>query len=172
VGDSRRTQGRHPHPRAAGAFARELIASLSPEQAALAVSAERAPGDIVTRDAARAERLPDEGVPLANLNADQQRLVLNILHDALAVQSPAVARLQWDKLEAAGTDNIRFRWIGSTEAGEPHYFRIQGPTFLYEYNNVQNRATHVHTVWRDFNGDFGRDLLAEHMQAAHSLPAD
>lgn len=153
-------------------FARDLLASLTDAQAATGIQDEEAPGDILTRFTSRAERLPDEGLAFAELDEAQQRLVLNVLHDALAVQTPEVARAQWDKLEAAGKDGIRFLWIGGRAEGEPHYFRIQGPTFVYEYNNVQNGAKHVHTVWRDFDGDFGRDLLAEHMRAEHTAAAD
>lgn len=62
---------------------------------------------------------------------------------------------------------IVFAWMGGTEKGDPHYYRVQGPTFLLEYANTQNDANHVHAVWRDFDGDFGRDLLREHYQAHH-----
>ena len=64
-------------------------------------------------------------------------------------------------------ENIVFAWAGGLEKGEPHYYRVQGPTFLLEYANTQNNANHVHAVWRDFEGDFGRDLLKEHYQAYH-----
>ena len=73
-----------------------------------------------------------------------------------------VAEERLSKVRAAGLDNIKFAWMGSVNEGEPHYYRIQGPTFLIEYDNVQNEANHAHSVWRDFDGDFGRDLLAAH----------
>jgi hypothetical protein len=66
------------------------------------------------------------------------------------------------KLRHAGLDAIHFGWAGGVEPGEPHYYRVQGPTFLVEYDNTQHDANHIHTVWRDFDGDFGRDLLREH----------
>lgn len=153
-------------------FARELLASLTDDQAAAGIQDDKAPRDILTQFHSQAERLPDEGVAFADLDDAQQRLLMNVLHDALAVQTPEVARTQWDNVEAGGKDGIRFLWIGGRADGEPHYFRIQGPTFVYEYNNVQNGAKHVHTVWRDFDGDFGRDLLAEHMRAEHTTAAD
>ena len=59
-------------------------------------------------------------------------------------------------------DVIQFAWAGSTTKHEPHYYRVQGKTFLIEFDNTQNNANHIHTVWRDFNGDFGEDLLQEH----------
>ena len=72
------------------------------------------------------------------------------------------------KIKAAGFDKIRFAWAGETEKGKKHYYMIQGPSFLVEYDNTQNNGNHIHSVWRDFNGDFGRDLLREHLkQVAH-----
>jgi hypothetical protein len=66
------------------------------------------------------------------------------------------------KLKAAGIDKIAFGWSGETAPGQKHYYRVQGPTFLIEFDDVQNNGNHIHSVWRDFHGDFGRDLLAEH----------
>ncbi len=65
--------------------------------------------------------------------------------------------------------DIKFVWIGGTERGDPHYFRVQGASFLIEYDNTQNNANHIHLVWRDFAGDFGRDLIRMHYQAAASV---
>ena len=66
------------------------------------------------------------------------------------------------RLREAGFERIHFAWAGGMERGQPHYYRIQGPTFLVEYDNTQDGANHIHTVWRDFHGDFGEDLLARH----------
>jgi hypothetical protein len=72
------------------------------------------------------------------------------------------------KIKKAGLDKIRFAWAGEIEKGKKHYYMIQGPTFLVEYDNTQNNGNHIHSVWRDFTGDFGRDLLREHLkQVAH-----
>jgi hypothetical protein len=70
-------------------------------------------------------------------------------------------------LKHAGLDKIRFAWAGDTERGKKHYYRVQGPTFLIEFDNTQDDGNHIHSVWRDFNGDYGRDLLREHLQSAH-----
>jgi hypothetical protein len=69
------------------------------------------------------------------------------------------------RLRKAGLEQIAFAWAGETGRGRKHYYRIQGPTFLVEYDNTQNDANHIHSVWRDFNGDFGRDLLREHLRS-------
>ena len=65
-------------------------------------------------------------------------------------------------MREGGVENLRFGWAGATEPGKQHYYRVQGPHFLIEYDATQNGGNHVHTVWRDFTGDFGRDLLREH----------
>jgi hypothetical protein len=70
-----------------------------------------------------------------------------------------------EQLKKAGT-NVFFAWAGVEQRGGPHYYRIQTPAFLIEYDNTQNGANHIHSVWRDFNGDFGLDLLAAHYQAS------
>ncbi len=61
-------------------------------------------------------------------------------------------------------DKITFGWAGVMEVGGPHYYRVQGPTFLIEYDNTQNNNNHIHSVWRDFAGDFGRDIAARALQ--------
>jgi hypothetical protein len=68
------------------------------------------------------------------------------------------------RLRSAGLDKIGFVWAGESERGKKHYYRVQGPTFLIEFDNTQGNGNHVHSVWRDFQGDFGRDLLREHLQ--------
>ena len=72
------------------------------------------------------------------------------------------------KIMAAGWDKVHFAWAGGLEKGQGHYYRIQGPTFLVEYDNTQNNANHIHTAWRDFNGDFGRDVLGQHLAREHA----
>jgi hypothetical protein len=69
------------------------------------------------------------------------------------------------KIRQAGFEKVTFAWAGPFERGKQHYYRIQGPTFLVEYDNSQNNGNHVHSVWRDFAGDFGRDLLREHIKS-------
>ena len=64
--------------------------------------------------------------------------------------------------------NLTFAWMGSTDTGVGHYYRIQSPQFLFEYDNTQNNARHPHAVWRDFNGDFGADLLKAHYDKNHA----
>ena len=69
----------------------------------------------------------------------------------------------WRPSRRPASRRLTFAWAGAAERGQKHYYRIQGPTFLIEHDNAQDNGNHVHSVWRDFNGDFGRDLLREHL---------
>ena len=82
---------------------------------------------------------------------------------AYAGETPA-AKL--DRIRKAGVEKITFAWAGDATRGQRHYYRVQGPTFLIEFDNTQNNANHIHSVWRDFQGDFGRDLLREHLKTS------
>jgi hypothetical protein len=88
------------------------------------------------------------------------------LVDVYTSQMPGdVAADRMARIRKAGVDKIAFAWAGGTAHGQKHYYRLQGPTFLVEYDNTQNDANHIHSVWREFDGDFGRDLLREHVKS-------
>jgi hypothetical protein len=78
-----------------------------------------------------------------------------------------VAETRMNRVEKDGARHIHFAWAGSEERGGPHYYRLQGPGFLVEYDNTQNQANHIHTVWRDLRDDWGDDLLARHYARSH-----
>ncbi len=63
--------------------------------------------------------------------------------------------------------DIHFAWAGGLEVGDPHYYRLHGPTFVIEYDNTQNNANHIHTIVRDLKNDWGEDVLKEHYESAH-----
>ena len=67
------------------------------------------------------------------------------------------------EIREAGPDKVRFAWFGATDRTQGHAYRVQGPTFLIEFNNTQNNANHVHSVWRDLTRDFGEDMLGKHL---------
>ena len=83
-----------------------------------------------------------------------------------SMQSEVIAEARMASIRSEGLEDIKFVWIGGIERGDPHYYRVQGSGFLIEYDNTQNNANHIHLVWRDFTGDFGRDLIRMHYQAA------
>jgi hypothetical protein len=79
--------------------------------------------------------------------------------------APDVAAERMDRLKKAASTTSRLPGPGETEKGKKHYYRLQGPTFLVEYDNTQNDGNHIHRVWRDFNGDSAADLLREHLKS-------
>jgi hypothetical protein len=142
--------------------ARALLGSLNESQRAAALLSKEAPSDILTRSQQRVTLLEDFGVAHRDLDPDQQAALWSIIEEYASAQPAPVAEKRLASVHHAGLDGIRFAWMGGDAQGEPHYYRIQGSTFLIEYDNTQGNANHVHSVWRDFDGDFGRDLLAAH----------
>ena len=148
--------------------ARALVMALSAGQQKAAIINAVAPNDIVTMNANDITPLPDQGVTFASLQPGQQALLTRLIEVYTSNMATDIAAGRMAKIKSAGMDQVRFAWAGEIEKGKKHYYRIQGPTFLVEYDNTQNNGNHIHSVWRDFNGDFGRDLLREHLkQVAH-----
>jgi hypothetical protein len=153
--------------RAEEELARELARSFAGGAPGKVVFDDEAPPDILTSDHSRAEPPPLVGVEAAAMKPGQRELLRKLLAEYAAAMPAALAQERLARIDRAGFDKLRFGWAGSLERGQGHYYRIQGPTFLLEYDNTQSNANHVHTAWRDFNGDYGRDLLREHRAQAH-----
>ena len=148
---------------------RQLLRELDGEQKAVAVVRAEAPGDILTTNAphVRAEIAP-KGLGRADMSAAQGQ-VLDALIEVYVQRLPeAVAEAEWARLKAADLPAAHFAWAGAEERGGPHYYRVQGPSFLAEYDNTQNDANHIHAVWRDLHNDFGEDLLRRHYRQSHA----
>lgn len=121
-----------------------------------------APADIVTGNSRKAQMGAPAGVAMAEMNAQQARQLTDLIEMYAHRLRAELADMELGKLRKAGFEKIYFAWAGGIEPGQPHYYRIQGPTFVIEYDNTQNNANHIHTVWRDFDNDFGLDLLRAH----------
>lgn len=143
----------------------DLINSLTPEQRAKAVIADKAPADLRAAGEPQPPATPAEGVAAEDLN-DAQTKTLRALIEAYAANMPReIAEARLAEIEKAGFKNVYFAWAGALEPGIGHYYRVQGPTFLIEFVNTQpdsqgNPANHIHSVWRDTAGDFGIPLHA------------
>jgi hypothetical protein len=96
------------------------------------------------------------------MDSRQKERLVKLIRAYVDRYRPDIADEDWRKIEKAGLDQIQFAWYGGLERGEGHYYRVQGPTFLLEYDNTQNNNNHIHAVWRDFENDFGEDLLRQH----------
>ena len=146
---------------------RDLLESLTAEQKKVAIVTTEAYKDILT-EASRKAALEGQpsGLSAAKMTKKQFDLLENLIAGYAQNVPEQLAQARMEHLKKAGT-NVFFAWAGVEQRGGPHYYRVQAPTFLIEYDNTQNNANHIHSVWRDFNGDFGLDLLAMHYQASH-----
>ncbi len=148
-------------------LARDFLQSLDDRQRSSAIVSETAPGDILSFNKRKAERLAPAGLQAGKLGRRQADLLVRLIQHYVYSIPLDVAKSRMDRVRASQWGNISFAWAGKLERGQPHYYRIQGDAFLIEYDNTQNNANHIHSVWRDFNGDFGLDLLAEHYGNSH-----
>ena len=147
----------------------DLMASLDGGQAERAVIYPEAPWDILTFNASRAVMPAYEGLPASEMD-DDQRAMLDRLVDLYVDQaSTDLADNRRARIAAAGRDGMHFAWAGPVHSGEPHYYRIHGGNFLVEFDNRQNGANHIHSVWRDVENDFANDVLGEHLILYHVL---
>jgi hypothetical protein len=146
---------------------RELVRSLDEAQRKTALLEGAAPPDILTGTLRRVSPLEPRGLAAAALSQPQQALLRQLVMHYLQTYRAEVAAAEWEEIEEAGWEHVHFAWAGPTEPGRPHYYRVQGPTFLLEYDNTQNDANHIHTVWRNFKNDFGEDALKRHYEEYH-----
>lgn len=144
--------------------ARRLMVSLSDEQTRSALIGVDVPENIFSGASPRVSPDKPQGIKASDLSPDQLALLHQLIDSYIENVADGAALERQTQVNAAG-GNIYFAWIGSVEPGEAHYYRVQAPSFLIEYDNIQNGANHSHTVWRDYNGDFGRDIIGEHHQA-------
>ena len=145
---------------------RDLVSALSADQKKMAILDLEVPGDIFTAAEREITRLENSGISYSELNSRQKRMLIALIDELASMQSEVIAEARMASIRSEGLEDIKFVWIGGIERGDPHYYRVQGSGFLIEYDNTQNNANHIHLVWRDFTGDFGRDLIRMHYQAA------
>lgn len=153
-------------------LARELVNSLDEAERARAIVASEAPSEIFTGNInkprsewnAWRDTLEVAGIPVGELNEVQQHWVRRILDEVVGNYRPEISTRVLQSIDPA---DLSFAWMGSTERRQPHYFRLQGADFVFEYDNIQNDGNHVHSVWRSKSEDFGAAILERHYQSAH-----
>jgi hypothetical protein len=149
-------------------LARELLARLRPPQKTVAIVDAVAPADILTKDYRSADpNAVPHGIPYEQLDGDQRDGLARLVRHYVERAAPEIAAVEWKRIEAAGLERVTFAWAGPEARGHGHYYAVRGPRFLIEYDNTQNDANHIHSVWRDFTNDWGGDLLAAHYAANH-----
>ncbi|MCC7015442.1 MAG: DUF3500 domain-containing protein [Planctomycetes bacterium] len=144
---------------------RALALGFEGEARALALLAGTPPADVLLSPG-HDELLAASGITLAAMSAEQQARFWELAEVYIGRFDAAQAELERSRMRALDPRELRFVWIGSLQPRQPHYYRIQGPRFAIEYDNTQNGANHVHTLWRDLDHDFG-DALREHRRSEH-----
>jgi len=161
-------------------IALRLAKSLDAEQVKLAMIKDVTPYELVDRErvvwelltnqnrSADRSKFQETGIPFAKLSSEQQTSLLQLANLYTGrFRAEVLAGTRYPTGIADGS-KLTFAWLGGTEPGEHHYYRIQSDTFVIEFVNSRNDANHVHAVWREFDGDFGADLLGDHLREHHS----
>jgi hypothetical protein len=145
-----------------------LINLLTEAQKKKAVASTEVPGDIITA-AESGKRLVDYwGIKGSELNKDQKILVQHIIKEFVFNLEYEKAAVEYDKILKAGIDKIYFGWIGGFKEKEAHYYILNGPTFLIEFDNnggPRNEANHIHAIWREKGNEYGEDVLKAHYKS-------
>ena len=145
----------------------QLINALSDDQKNEVVFRDDAFPDITTAKLPEVKPLNPVGIKAEDLNDEQQSMLKALIDEYLSTLPKHLAEARSNKIYQEEFSHIWFGWAGSLIKGKPHYYRVQGKTFLIELDNTQNQANHIHLVWRDFDGDFGRDLIKEHYHTSN-----
>ncbi len=146
---------------------RALAQSLTAAQRARTVIAAESLGDIVTGPGRADSLATPAGLPLADMTGDQLRLAAKLIEEYAHNMRSELAEQELRRMTEAGSERVHFAWAGPLEPGRAHYYRLHGPTLLIEYDNTQNNANHIHSVWHDPRRDFGQDLLRAHYERGH-----
>lgn len=148
-------------------LARKLLGSLNSDQKSKTIINTTAPADIITRAAPKVELAYAEGLAAESMTTAQRQVLVKLVEEYINRMPDALAKIEMKKLHNANINDIRFAWAGPEERGKGHYYRLHGQFFFLEYDNTQNDANHVHTVWRHLDDDFGLDLLRWHYKNGH-----
>jgi hypothetical protein len=143
-------------------LARQIMAALPETQRRIALIANRSFGEIVASPQRERDLGQPRGLELAAMSGPSRRLVEALMDSFLGTLAPDLVAAQKRRVMEQGLERFRFAWAGALQPGEAYYFRVHGPATLIEYDNTQNNANHIHSVWRDLAADFGSDALAEH----------
>jgi hypothetical protein len=147
-------------------LARELIQQLAEPRRRAAIIDDTAYPDILTGNDPTVRPLELAGLAAADMTPAEQRQLRRLIEVYTGRLVPAAAQDTWARLDRAGFGRLHFAWAGSIEPGQKHYYRVHGPTLLIEYDNTQNDANHIHTVYRDLERDFGGDALRKHLASS------
>ncbi len=148
-------------------LARRLVGTLDEEQRGVVLSGPVAPDDIRTRyDPVANADVVASGLRHDRMDPEQRDLLEAVIRQYLDRAAAPVANRAWADILDAGLGAVAFTWAGGLTPGQGHYYAVKGDSFLLEYDNTQDEANHIHSVWRDLRHDWGGDLLARHYAAS------
>ena len=147
----------------------ELMASLDAGQRSKALLYDEAPYDILTYNSSKAVFPREQGLKAAKMSETQKGMLKTLVAEYVNQVRSDLAEQKLAELEEEGYDRLHWAWAGPAKAGEKHYYRIHGGNFVIEYDNRQNDANHIHSVWRDVQNDFASDVMREHLLMYHVL---
>ncbi|MCI0897516.1 MAG: DUF3500 domain-containing protein [Chloroflexi bacterium] len=147
----------------------DLMHSLDDKQVEESIICDAAPADIVTFNASKASLMTYEGLPASKMNGAQKELLMALVSEYVNQVRSDLAGQKLADLEKTGLDHLHFAWAGPVSKDEPHYYRIHGGDFVVEFDNRQDGANHIHSVWRDVENDFAADVLRDHLILYHVL---
>ena len=148
-------------------LARALLTGLNKDQKRNAILSPTAPPDILSRALPKLELGSAEGLAAGSMTPEQRTTLAMLIHEYIDRLPGELSAIELKKLNEAALSAVHFAWAGPEERGKPHYYRLHGPFFFVEYDNTQNNANHIHTVWRNPQNDFGLDLLRLHYVQKH-----
>lgn len=145
-----------------------LVNSFSTAQLKTVIVSEEAYPEILSENKRKATQLTPNGILYKDMNEQQKKLFMSLLDVYVKNYEFGFSTTLMNKIKKAGIDNLSFAWAGSLKPGRGHYYRIQGPMLLIEFDNTQNNANHIHSVVRDLTNDFAEDILKEHYAREHA----
>lgn len=144
-----------------------LLHSLSETQKSTVMIASQSLGDILSGPGREASLQQRSGLAFGAMTTTQRQQAMALIEAYVRNVRQDVAQAELDNITAAGIETLYFAWAGSHTPGQPHYYRLHGPTLIIEYDNTQNGANHVHSIWHNPPNNFGQDLLQAHYKEAH-----
>ena len=131
-----------------------LLQALDDSQKKVAVTAEKAPGEIRAPNTPQPPTASAEGIGFGELSDDQKPMLKSLVEAYAADMTAEIAAAWLEEIKKAGPEQVKFSWTGAPDRNGPHAYKVQGPTFLIEFNNTQTNGNHIHAVWRNMLGDF------------------
>ena len=163
------SEGRAADPGRREDLAIELIGSLDAGQRGKAVIHDKAPWDILGYNSSKQAIHDEEGLAGHEMNGTQREILMALIGEYVNGVPAPVAEQRLSAIRETGVDDYRLVWAGGLDRSRDHYYRIHGGQFIVEFDNVQNEANHIHSVWREVENDFAQDVLRDHRMLYHIL---